>query len=205
MAVITISRQFGAGGRTLGERLADRLSYTLVDEQIIEQVAQEANVSQDWVKNVEKEAGGALLRYLSGFKPLRQSYIYKAIVNRHGYIDGHRYVQLLDQIISSIADEGNAVIIGRGGQYILSGRQDCLHLLLVAETEDRIAFMQEKYKLDRHHAFQVVTRQDKVRMNLYRYFGKQDYDQPLLYHSVFNMSMLNLDLALEAVTGMIRT
>jgi cytidylate kinase len=205
MAVITISRQFGAGGRTLGERLAERLNYTLVDEQIIEQVAQEANVSQDWVKNVEKEAGGALLRYLSGFRPLRQSYIYKAVVNRHGYIDGHRYVQLLHQIITRIADEGNAVIIGRGGQYILADRQDSLHLLLVAEIEDRIGFIQSKYNLDRPLAYQIVTRQDKVRMNLYRYFGKQDFDQPLLYHSVFNMSRINFELAADAVIGMNRS
>ena len=57
MSVITIARQFGAGGKTLGELVAKRLGYMLVDEEIVEMVAQEANVSTDWVDSIAREAG----------------------------------------------------------------------------------------------------------------------------------------------------
>ena len=57
MAVITISRQFGAGGKTLGKQAAKQLDYTFADNQIIQMVAETANVSPHWVESIEKEAG----------------------------------------------------------------------------------------------------------------------------------------------------
>lgn len=195
MAVITISRQFGAGGRTLGEMLAERLEYNLVDEQLIEQVAQRANVSREWVRTVEKDAGGTLLRYLSGLKPLRRSYLYKTIVDKQGFIDGHRYVELLNEIIWAIAEEDNVIIIGRGGQYILQSHPGAIHLLLVAERTDRIGLLRRKYDLDHNQASQVIAKQDKVRVNLFRYFGTEDFDNPLLYTFVLNMSRVGMEEA----------
>lgn len=205
MAIITISRQFGAGGKTLGSNIAARCSYDLVDEMLIEKVAQKANVSQEWVKNVEKDAGGTLLRQLSGLNPFRRSYIHKAMVNQQGYIDGHRYVELLHEIINQIYQQGDTVIIGRGGQYILQSRPNTVHLLLMAEHGDRVRFLKENYDLDQAQANQIVTRQDKIRLNLYRYFGKQDFDNPLLYDLVLNMSRLTMTEATDLVCQLIQT
>ena len=58
MAVITISRQFGAGGKTLGELISKNLGYTFIDDAIINKVAKKAKVSDEWVQSIEKEAGG---------------------------------------------------------------------------------------------------------------------------------------------------
>ena len=63
MAVLTISRQFGAGGKTLGARVAQRLGYEFVDEGLLHKVAEKANVSLEWVEGVEREAGGHLMRF----------------------------------------------------------------------------------------------------------------------------------------------
>jgi len=60
MSVITISRQFGAGGKTLGEMVSEKLNYTFVDNDIIQMVAKQAKVSTNWVESIEKEAGGAM-------------------------------------------------------------------------------------------------------------------------------------------------
>jgi cytidylate kinase len=201
MAVITISRQFGAGGRTLGEQLASRLGYALVDEDIIEQTAQKANVSPEWIKSLEQEAGGSLQRYFSGLKRVRESYLYKAVIDRRGYIDGHRYVELLYEIIPQIANQNNVIILGRGGQYILQNRPQTYHFLLVARHEDRIQFLCQNYEIDRNKAQQIVTRQDKIRTNLYRFFGKEDYNSPFLYHAVLNMSLLSLEQALSCTSS----
>ena len=65
MAVVTISRQFGAGGITLGKMIADELGYTFADQDIVERVAKEANVSPHWVETVEKEAGGKFSRIIT--------------------------------------------------------------------------------------------------------------------------------------------
>lgn len=203
MPVITISRQFGAGGRTLGNNLASRLGYTVVDEDVIEQIAQKANVSPEWIKSLEQEAGGSLQRYFSGLKSVRESYLYKAVIDKQGYIDGHRYVELLYEIIPQLANRGNVIILGRGSHYILQNRPNTYHFLLVARHEDRIQFLCQNYDIDQNKAQQIVSRQDKIRTNLYRYFGKEDYNSPFLYHTVLNMSHLSLDQALNSSAALL--
>lgn len=204
MAVITIARQFGAGGKTLGRKVADKLGYSLVDEDLIEQVATKAHVSADWVKSLERDAGGNLHRWSTMLNPLRKGYV-ERITTKRGYIDGYLYVEILHDIINRISGEGDVVILGRGGQYILKDEPAAYHFLLVAEEEDRIRFMQESYELSRMYATQLVTRQGKVRANLYKYFDKMDYDSPDLYHLVLNMSRISMDQAIDAMVGIVET
>jgi len=197
MSVIAISRQFGAGGKTLGEMVSEKLNYTFVDNDIIQMVAKQAKVSTNWVESIEKEAGGKLLKFMSGL--VRKSFVERILSDERGYIDEEIYVDLLHKIINQIADEGNAVILGRGGQYILRDRADVSHVLLIAKKPDRIRFMEERYNLNPTQAEQSVNREDKRRINLYKKFGKEDYDSPDLYHLVLNMSRLKLEEARELI------
>ena len=65
MSVLCISRQFGAGGKTLGQRLAKRLGWTFVYDEVLDEVAKEAKVSPEWVEAVDKEAGDWLMRFVN--------------------------------------------------------------------------------------------------------------------------------------------
>lgn len=203
MSVITISRQFGAGGKTLGKMISAKLGYTLVDNEIIQMVAERTKVSSNWVESIEKEAGGKFLNFISGVVP--KSLVDRVLDDKRGYIDEEIYVDMLHEIIRRLADEGNVVIIGRGGQYILKEREDTLHLLLIGEKSDRVKFMEKNYNLSPKQALQAVEMDDKRRLNLYRKFGKKDYDHPDLYHIVLNMSKLSLESACEMVYKLIST
>lgn len=202
MPVVTVSRQFGAGGRTLGKIVADQLGYSYVDEEIIQMVAARARVSANWVESIEKEAGARLLKYMTRLVP--KSFI-DMVLDDRGYIDEEIYVDLLHQIINQLADEGNVVIIGRGSQYILRDRKDTYHILLIADFVDRIKFMEIHYHLSPREASLVVTRQEKRRVNLYRIFGKEDYDQPHLYHMVLNTSKQSPESAAGLVCKLVRS
>jgi len=203
MPVVTLSRQFGAGGRTLGKMVAETLGYDFVDEEIIQLVAKKARVSTNWVESIEKEAGGQLSKYMTRLIP--RGFIDMILDDKRGYIDEVIYVDLLHKIISRLADEGNVVIIGRGSQYILRDRKDAFHVLLVAEKADRVKFMETHYDLSPKEANTVVSRQDKRRVNLYRKFGKEDYDRPYLYHVVFNSSKQDLEQTARIVKKLIST
>lgn len=203
MAVITISRQFGAGGKTLGEMVAKKLDYSFIDNELIQMVAKKAKVSTHWVESIEKEAGGKLLKFMTGL--VSKSLVERILDEKRGYIDEEIFVDLLNNIIKQIADEGNAVILGRGGQYILRDREAAYHVLLIAHMNDRIKFMQEHYDLSVPQATQAVTREDKRRSNLYRKFGKEDYDHPDLYHLVLNMSKLKLEKARDLICDLIQS
>ena len=147
MAVITISRQFGAGGKTLGENIAQRLGYAFADEDIIQKIAELAKVSPGWVESVEKEAGGRLSRMISRMvsKPL----IEKILKDERGYIDEQIYLDYLVVLISQMADEGDVIIMGRGSQYILNDMEEAYHVLLINSFDNRVRFIERALRDDR--------------------------------------------------------
>ena len=118
-------------------------------------------------------------------------------------IDGINYVELLKLIITKIADDENAVIVGRGGQFILHDFDDTYHLLLVAKEEDRIKFMENNYRVSTKKAMQIIKRMAKRRANLYSFFGRKDFDDPRNYDLVLNMSLMNTNKAEEIVCKLI--
>ena len=197
MAVITISRQYGAGGKTLGKLISERLGYTFADNHIVQLVAKEANVSTNWIESFEKEAGSKLSRLINTM--VSQRLVDRILKDERGYLDEKIYLDYLVLIIAQIADEGDVVIIGRGSQYILDDHPDTYHILLVDEFDHRVKFLMDNYQMPLKKAQQMVIAEDKRRDNLYSRLGKKDYDSPSLYHLVLNMNRLNMDQALELV------
>jgi len=201
MAVITISRQFGAGGITLGKMVAEKLGYAFADTEIIKMVAEMANVSTHFVETVEKEAGGKFSKIISRLvsKPLLE----RVLKDERGYIDEEIYLDYLVLIIAQMADDGNVVILGRGSQYILGDHPDAYHFMLINEFENRVKFMRESYNLSQSRAVQVVKNEDKRRLNLYRKLHKTDYEKPSLYHLVLNMNKISLEEARELICSLV--
>jgi len=197
MAVITISRQFGAGGETLGRMIADELDYTFVDSNILQMIAKEANVSPNFVKLVEEESGTKLAKVIS--KMVSKRWLDCILAGECGYIDEKIYIDYLVLIVAQIADEGNAVIMGRGSQYILSDHPDAYHILLINEFENRVKFLMEHHNLSNKRAIKAVNTEDKRRANLYSKLGKKDYDDPSNYHLVLNMDCVSLESAFKQV------
>ncbi|MBW2428977.1 MAG: cytidylate kinase-like family protein [Deltaproteobacteria bacterium] len=201
MAVITISRQFGAGGITLGKMVAEKFGYIFADTEVIKMVAEMANVSTHFVETVEKEAGGKFSKFIS--KMVSKPLVERILKDERGYIDEEIYLDYLVLIIAQMADDGDVVILGRGSQYILNDHPDAYHILLIDEFENRVRFMQEHYDLSKNRAIHVVKGEDKRRKNLYQKLGKTDYDNPSLYHLVLNMSKIDLDQALQLVCKLV--
>jgi len=203
MAVITILKQFGAGGITPGKMIAEKIGYSFAATEILKKGAEMANVSTNFVETVEKEAGGKFSKLINRLvsKPLME----RVLKDGHGYIDEEIYLDYLVLIIARLADEGNVVILGRGSQYILNDHPDAYHFLLINEFENRVNFMQERYQLSQARAAQVVRSEDKRRLNLYRKLHKTDYDKPSLYHMVLNMNKISLEKSMELVCRLVES
>jgi cytidylate kinase len=201
MAVITISRQFGAGGKTLGKMIADKFGYTFADSEIIKMVAEMANVSTHFVETVEKEAGGKFSKFIS--KMVSKPLVERVLKDERGYIDEEIYLDYLVLIIAQMGDDGDVVILGRGSQYILNDHPEAYHILLIDEFDNRVRFMKEHYDLSESRATSVVKGEDKRRKNLYQKLDKTDYDNPFLYHLVLNMSKVRLEQALQLVCKLV--
>jgi cytidylate kinase len=202
VAIITISRQFGAGGRTLGEMIAKELNYLFLDDLLIQEIADKARVSTDSVISMERTAGSKLSKLFSAM--LSRSYMERIIGAGKGYINEEIYVELLQEIIMEIVKQDNVVLLGRGSQYVLQEFKGAYHILLVAKWQDRIKFMQQFYDVSDAKASKAVKQGDTRRSNLYKKFGREDYDQPYLYHLVLNMSRLSLEQALRKIVVLVQ-
>lgn len=197
MPVVTISRQFGAGGHTLGETVAKRFGYQLVDRSIVHQVAREANVSVKWVEAVEQEAGGLVMRLVHSL--ISTSFIERVLGDSGSDFDEKKYVQFIKRIIQDVAKAGDAVIVGRGAQFILPDSEETVKVLLVGDLEDRIRFMMNHYDLTRTKAEELVRREEKRRSTFLKVFYSGDPDDPSLYTLVINTSRVSLEEAEDAI------
>jgi len=113
VAVITISRQFGAGGRTLGKMIAEKLDYRFLDDQIIQEVATHARVTKDTVISMERSAAGAISRIITSL--LSRDYMERLTGEAIGYMDEEVYVQTLYEVMLKLAQEGNVILTGWAG------------------------------------------------------------------------------------------
>jgi cytidylate kinase len=203
MATITISRQFGAGGRTLGEKLAKRLGYYYADDVMVKEVAQRMNVSSKAVRGFEKEGASNLMKILNKF--ISKDYIDRLISDKYGHVYEEKYVESVRSIVRGLHEQGNAVIVGRGSQYILQGEKNAIHVLLVKELDDRIRFIKEKYMMrNEEEVRKIINRADKIRENFLSFFSNSEsHDNPLFYDLTLNMNRINMDLGLELIVNLI--
>lgn len=201
MAVFTVSRQFGAGGRTLGRMIADELGYLFADSEIIQMIAEAANVSPNFVETVEMEAGTRIHKVIN--KMVAKGLVDRILKGERGYIDEQLYIDYLVVIIAQVAEEGDVVILGRGSQYILGDHPDAYHILLIDEFENRVRFIEDHYNVSHKRATTMVNSEDKRRLNLYYKLKKTDFDNPSLYHLVLNMAKIDLDTALQIACGLL--
>lgn len=203
MATITISRQFGAGGRTFGEKLAKRLGYYYADDVMVKEVAQRMNVSSKAVRGFEKEGASNLMKILDKF--ISKEYIDRHISEKHGHVYEEKYVESVRSIVRGLHEQGNVVIVGRGSQYILQDEKNVIHVLLVKGLDDRVRFITENYMIrNEEEARRIINRADKIRENFLSFFSNNEsHDNPLLYDLTLNMNRINMDQALKLMVDLI--
>ena len=202
MAVITISRHFGAGGWTLGQRLAKRFGYRYIHEGMITEVAAEAKVSSDQIRALEEIGADKLMRFLD--KIVKTSYVERLTSDKYGFVDEKIYVNTVRNIIKNLYEQGDVIIIGRGSQYILKGFPNTWHFLLVGDLPDRIRFVMDKYQLSESEAEKAIKKRDQTRRRFLNFFSESEYhDDPLLYDLVLNMSRISMEKAEQMVEDLI--
>lgn len=185
MNVITISREYGAGGRNIGRRLAAALSWRLLDRELIHQVAAIEHVSDGPMLQVDEKA--VCLRDRFRLHPP-----YKK------YYDG------LLQAVRSNASKGNVVFIGRGARCILGYAPEFFHLRLVAPLEWRATRIAETENCSFQDALARCTEKDRARARFIHCFFGEGVSEPSRYDLVVNTSRVPCEAIVAALTAMVR-
>jgi len=201
MAVVTISRHFGAGGHTLGQMLCERFDFRLADASVVDRLARNAKLSPDWLNAMEKEASSPLLSMISTL--VSGGIFYKHPGSPAEKDDRQKYIAFLTQIFTAMANEGGYVIVGRGAQFVLKGHPKALHVLLVADYESRVSFLMGQHKISRSDAEKTIRAREKERTALASRLFEENIDDASLYQIVLNTGTMPYDWVVDTVSELV--
>jgi cytidylate kinase len=199
MAVVTISRQYGAGGIRVASAVAEALGFRAVDREIAEETARRVGMDPDVVASLDERAPAIMEELgfvLSAAPPLGAGMVTEPAASVA--LDDRALCETTRAVILSMAEAGGFVIVGRGGQAILRDRPDACHLALVADLEVRVERIVSWQAVDEAEARERCRRIDAERAGyLGKYYGA-DIADPALYHAVLDTSSGLDDAAREA-------
>ena len=187
--VITISSQPGSGGRVIARGLADRLLIDLFDRDIVKDIAESAHISRAVIETMEKDR-------LSGIKDFISS-----LVNDR-YLWPGVYLDHLMKVVAAIASHGNAVIVGRGANYLIP-LEDRVSLRVIAPFDTRVKNVAKTYGVTPGEAKRRVIHRENRRAAFIRQSFNADVANPDNYDLVINTSRGDIDAAVGAVVGLV--
>jgi cytidylate kinase len=219
MATVTLTGHLGSMG-TIDERVAEALGYSLLDRELLVEAAESLGWSEQDVQAFDERTrgqGGRLARLLRSFVEHSPAAMADAeglslITATYGEMAGpamaprdERYIAALRALIEQAAGRGDAVIVGRGGQAILAGRPEVIHVRVVCDPEERIRRIAARDSMEPDAARARVVDSDEQREAWHqKYFGI-DYRSPYLYHLVVNSGWLGDELAGELIADLVRS
>ncbi|MGA3087652.1 MAG: cytidylate kinase-like family protein [Terriglobales bacterium] len=181
--IVTIEREYGSGGGGIACGLARRLGWTLWDEQLTSEIAQRAQVSQSAVALCDERVDSRLYRLAKAF--WRGSYERSIPLANSRAFDTDRMMAMVGEIMGTIAEEGNAVIVGRGSPFFLRDRVDTFRVFTYAPRDEKIRRLILLGK-SREDAEDLVENVDKERMAYVKHYFNADWPTRSLYQLMIN-------------------
>src|SRR5579859_3012000 len=212
MPVITIGRQFGAGGSTVGHMLATRLKIDVLESQIIDQVAKRLQLPKEEVEAEDEQPGSLLARLLvalgsASTEPMMppDSTAWNP-PNADPAFDTRRAVlKITQQVIEEAAREGNVVIIGRGGGYLLQDFPGALHVFLGASRAVRVKTIMARFDIaSEEEAMRRMTRTDENWTAYIKQVYGHDRNLPGHYDLVLDTGRLGYEATVDAIIAALR-
>ena len=198
--IVTIARQFGSGGREIGEELSKKLGVKFYDKELISIAAKESNIAPEIFENVDEKATNSLLYSLSlGLYSFSNTYSVgdNLPVNDKLYILQHK-------IIKKVADEGPCVIVGRCADHILRDRNDVLRVFIYADLDFRVKRATDLKGVKPSKAEQVVQKTDKSRSNHYNFYSGKKWGLTENYDLCINRTKLTCEQVAEIIENYLK-
>jgi cytidylate kinase len=200
--LITISRQYGAGGSEVARRVAEALGWRVVDNELVERVAARAGLPPERVAAMDERCATfveRLARTLSAATP--DIFPPPDTAAAVAELSEHDLVRITEAVVSEIAAMGRVVLVGRAAPAVLEQQGDALHVKLVAPRPFRIQIAADRLNCSPAHAARVLDETDKMRARYSREHYRRNWDDPVNFHLVINTEALGFDGATEVIVG----
>lgn len=187
--IITISREFGSGGRTIGKKVADKLGIPCYDSELIEKLAQESGFTKDYIKEAgEYTPGGFLASAFSNraFGPTNEDILW----------------EMQCRIITELAKKESCVIVGRCADCVLQDKADCLKVFIHADMAFRAERIVKVYGEREESPEQRLRDKDKRRAAYHRFYTNMKWGYAENYHLTLDSGVLGIDRCVDIISGL---
>ena len=193
--IVTISRQYGSGGRYIGENLAKAMGVPCYDEKLIDMVAKESGFAQSFVAEKGERMTGSLLFNIAS----SLSFANNVFSTNNGVTLQDEIYFTQNRIIKELADKGPCVIVGRCADYILREREGGLNVFIHADEESKIERAEKYFNITREEAPAVLKKKDKARANHYKYYTDQEWGMASNYDLCLNSGLIGIEGCVKAI------
>ena len=194
--IYTIGREFGSGGKQVGERLAERLGIKLYDKELLQKAAKESGFCEEIFENHDEKPTSSFLYSL-----VMDTYSVGSFAST-SFLDmplNHKVFLAQFDTIKKIADEESCVIVGRCADYALAGRDDVINIFVHAEMPDRMKYISKRMNITESKAKDMIIKQDKQRSSYYNYYTSKKWGDSRSYDLTLNTSKLTLDQCVDVI------
>ena len=187
--IITLSREYGSGGRYIGKLVAEKLGIKLYDKEFVAKLAEETGLSSEYIENNEQKRGALETLnngYYSGLSNSDELFIKES------------------ELIKKVASENSCVIVGRCANFILKENKNVFKVFVYSNMENKIKRAIDIYGLDKNKAEKEINRINKLRANHYKYYTEKDWSNPENYDICINSDSLGVEKAADLICEMIK-
>ncbi len=189
--IITIGRQFGSGGREIGEKLAEHFGIKCYDKELLSRAAKESGFCEEMMQTHDERPTNSFLYNL-----VMDTYSFG--YNSSSFVDmpiSHKVFLAQFDTIKKIANEGPCVIVGRCADYALNDYQNCLHIFIHGDEKNKIQRIMSHYPdiTSEQKAKDMMNKKDKSRQSYYNYYSSKKWGRADSYDLSINSSILGID------------
>lgn len=194
--IYTIGREFGSGGREVGEKLAAKLGIKLYDKELLQQAAKDSGFCEEIFENHDE-------------KPTN-SFLYSLVMDTYS-VSGYSAAPFLDmplnhkvflaqfETIKKIAEKESCVIVGRCADYALSDNPDCINVFIHADLNVRIKNVSRNLNITENKARDIINKTDKQRASYYNYYTSKKWGDSKSYNLSLDAGKLGTDNCVEMI------
>ena len=191
--IITIGRQFGSGGRTIGKAVAQRLGIPYYDKELVDAVAKESGFSHEFIEEIGEYAS------------VTSSFLFNIAVSAHpmGLIDTMSVSDKLyicqTNVIRDLAEKGPCVMVGRCADFILRDRPDCLRIFIHADEEFRAKRVLKNYGETKQPIAKRLQEKDSKRKVYYKHYTNHNWGEAKNYHLCLNSGLIGMEKCVDII------
>ncbi|MBQ7288681.1 MAG: cytidylate kinase-like family protein [Clostridia bacterium] len=197
--IITIGRQYGSGGRLIGEAVAKALGFDFYNRNMIDMIAEKSGLAAEYITNREDKISSRLIwAHMPGEAAMSMLFA------PNYYTNSDKMFFAQSEIIKELAEKGNCVIVGRCADYILNDRENCLKVFIYGDKKDRVTRVVDQYGVEAAKAAKIIDNTDSGRAKYYNHYTEMTWGDCRHYNLCIDSTRFGIDGATELIVNAVK-